>query len=1068
MVRRCFFLPTKLSRPEEFVNVNHTGFGRGTSRARILSAGTLLLAAAIAVLVLSRVEVGRTSGLAATNGYPSLANPLDSLRIARAPIFFEPNLGQTSSEVRFIARGAGYGLFLTRDEAVLKLRGKASAASPVVRMRLSGASPSPRVSGAQQLSGISNYLLGKDPARWRRGVPQYARVHYQDVYPGIDLVYYGTQGKLEFDFEVAPHADPSQIALTFAGPEQASLGTGGDLLVETLGANLKFHAPRIYQRIAGHEHAIRGKFLMLAQNKVAFDIGPYDHNHPLIIDPVLSYSSFLGGAGSESAPFVAVDNALNLYVCGSTTSADFPLKGPVTSPYDGSVLNGAQDVFISKFDANNTLVYSTYLGGSGTDTAAGIASDPITGNVTVAGTTDSSDFPTLNAYQSAAKASGTHAFVTQLAASGAALLYSSYLSGSGTDTATGVALDTKGNAFVTGTTTSSDFPVFPNPGAFQTSSRATNQFFATEFSTTATGDASLVYSTYFGGTSPSDGVTVGGGIAVDPSGNFYITGGTTFTNTGASNDFPILNAYQSTIGGGKDAFVAKFGNPTASTNAGALLYSTYVGGSGDDVGNAIAVDNTGNAYVVGSSSSTETFTGSVTGFQTANKGGASDAFVAKIGSAPASGHTEFPLNYFSYLGGSGADIGLAIAVDSSQGAHIAGSTDSTDFNTSHPVQDALKGGTDAFVALLSTTGSTTSTSQGTYSTYLGGAGADRGTGVAVDFNGLTYVAGETASGDFPTAGSPFQGALNGPMDAFITKLGSSSTLVVTPSLAPSAGTVGVGNQASFIYTITNQGPDTAFNVQLQDVLPATGATFTSSSSSPGSCTPPASGVVNCAIGNLAVNQSATVTIIVTPTSSGTLGNSATVTSNGGQTVSSQSPVMTVSDFSLSASPDTNTVTAGQPATYTITVTPIPTYPESISLACTSGIPSGGSCSFSVTPVTISNTSASTSQLVINTTARVTTTAGLRELGPVYAVWLPFSGLAFLGLGLRGKLSRKQRILGGMTFTLLLSLLLLLPACGGSKKSTTTTTGTPAGTYTVTVSGSSGSASRTAVVTLVVQ
>ncbi len=1085
------------------MKLNCLELGTRFSRNRILVAGMLLVAmGATALWFGADVHphggnvIGKTTVFALDEDLAA-ASPVSSAARARAvydqlPLIFEANYGQSEPLVKFLARGIGYGLFLTSDEAVLELQHPGARnrrfanKSSVLRMKLAGANPYSRTSGLDRLPGKSNYLIGNDPAKWHRNVAQFARVRYSDVYPGIDLVYYGNQGRLEYDFEVAAGTNPEVIGLTFEGADRVRLNSAGDAVLETNGGNVLLNAPRVYQKTGEAKQPVNARFVLRAQNKIGFEIGKYDRTRALVIDPVLSYSTFLGGSGDETSPKIAVDSGNNFYVTGSTTSPNFPTQTPLSS--HGATLNGPQDAFVTKFSPSGAapLLFSTYLGGSGTDSSAGIAVDAGF-NMYVAGTTDSPDFPTLNGFQSAPVSAGKHVFVTAIKSDGSGLIYSTYLSGNGTDIATGVAIDNRANAYVSGTTTStnvsSGFPA--TAGAFQTSSKTTNQFFFSKVNTIASGTASLVYSTYLGGSSPAGGVTQGGGIAVDSNAKVYLTGGTNF------EDMPTLNANQGSLNclsscpppnpSALDAFVAKF-DPAAAPGS-QELYLTYMGGTGDDIGNGIAVDSAGNAYVTGSTTSidiAQPIAPSATAFQTANAGG-TDAFIAKFGN-PATGSTIFPLNYFSYLGGNATDIGVAIAVDSIQNAHVTGSTASTNFHLLNATQGAIGGGTDAFVALIPTT------TTGGYSTFLGGTGNDSGTGIAVDANGTTYVAGETDSANFPTV-SPFQGAPGGATDAFVTKLGALSNIAVTVAVTPTPS-VGVGNQASFAYSIKNNGPDPAAGVTFVDNLPTGNATFTSASASTGASCTGATGTpptITCAIGSLAVQATATVTVILTPTTAVALGNSAAVTVNGSSTPISASASVPVTDFSVSAAPSTATVTAGAPATYTATVTPIPTFNANVSLSCSSGLPSGTTCQFSTNPV-MPTTSPVQTGLVINTTARPTTTALLRPEsilppntpwnGPLYGTWLPVSVLALLGSGISGRSSfsrsgqrgsKKQKLLGGMLFGVLLALTLWLPACGSSTKTTTTASrGTPAGTYTVTVSATSGTASRTTTVTLVVQ
>jgi uncharacterized repeat protein (TIGR01451 family) len=1067
--------------------VSRRGLGASTARSRVVLGAVALLSTAILTIALSRGMQAPRTGTEGSAAISSVRPVRASQLLGQIPMAFEPNQGQTDSRVRFLSRGQGYSIFLTASEAVLESRrvvaGSRSEQTSVVRMALAGSNPSPGVSGENLLPGKSSYLIGNRSADWHSGINQFSRVHYREVYPGIDLVYYGKQGKLEYDFQVSPGADPSQVALKFAGPQSVTLTDSGELSLAVGADTLQMHPPRVFQSVNGRDEEIPAHFVLLASDRVGFQLGAYDHSRELIIDPVLSYSTFLGGSDSENFPTVAVDSSFNIYVAGSTTSTNFPTTTGVVQ----SALAGAANIFVSKFSPTGEapLLFSTYLGGNGTDASVGVAVDKAF-NVYVAGTTSSSNFPvvTATAYQSTAKSGGNHVFISKLNSTGTALVYSTYLSGTGADVATGMAIDTQGIGlvFVTGTTTSKDFPLSTVTPPFQSTSLANNQFFVAKVDTTAVGLISLDFSSYFGGGNPTTGTSTGGGIAVDSSGNLYITGGTNFLHTGATNDFPILNGYQGCLDvsppipapvspppcptnvTAQDAFVAKI-NPTAGQGS-QLIYSTYLGGSDDDIGYGIAVDTAGNAYVTGSTASGDIILPTtITPFQLAYAGN-TDAFLGKIGN-PITTSPIYPLNYFSFLGGaSGADIGLAVAVDPSQEAHITGSTASTDFNVINPVQTTLAGGTDSFVAVLSTTTSTVIGTQGVYSTYLGGSGNDRGTGIAVDPNGVSYVVGETASANFPVV-TPFQASINGAQDAFLSTLTPLSGVSISGTVSPAP--VGVGNPANFVYSIINNGPDTATTISFSDTLPAAGATFTSITASPGSCiTTPVNSVVTCTLGPLAVGSTATVTLVLTPSVATSLSNTGCISVNGGaQSCSDPSPSVQVTDFTIATAPASATVTAGQPASFTVTLNPLPTYTNSISLSCSSGLPTGASCTFTTTPLTIPSTSAVTSTLILNTTARVTTTTELRRyVGPLYATLLPVCGLAILGFGL-GSRARGRRTLSVLLFLTVIGLTMFLPACSGSK-TTTTTTGTPAGTYIITVSGASGGTTHPSVITLVVQ
>jgi uncharacterized repeat protein (TIGR01451 family) len=1069
-----------LGNPEEHVSLNHLGLGTGR-RLTIALLTTLLLASAGALLFGARVSGGTRN--AVTN--PVLAPKADvqANSMGAWPLFFEPNQGQTDARVKFLARGSGYGLFLTSNEAVLKLASRKASGVATVAMRLEGANPAATVRGSELLPGKSSYFIGNDPKKWRTNISQFARVECDEVYPGIDLLYYGNQGQLEYDFRVAPGADAGRIAMTFDGAQSIKLSkVSVDL--KTAAGDVRFEAPRVYQKFGEEERPVEGRFVRLAENKVGFEVGDYDRTRTLVIDPVLSYSTYLGGTGDEVAPKIAVDSGSNFYVAGTTTSADFPLVSGAT-PFQ-STLKGTSDSFIAKFDSlGSTLLFATYLGGTGTETVAGVGVDAAF-NVYVGGTTTSGDFPvSATAFQSLPKTAGSHVYVSQLNSGGTSLLYSTYLSGSKTDLATGFAIDNRANAYVTGTTTSdTDFPVTSGTQAWPPAKPGI-QFFVSKVNTSSSGPNSLAFSTYFGGAKPVTGQAIGGGVAVDSSGNIYITGGTNFLHLSTSgtdlDDFPIVNATQSCLDivtpvppptsatpcdAGKtalDAFVAKI-NPTAATGA-QVVYSTYLGGLLDDVGTGIAVDSANNAYITGFTSSTDLSTGipsSIKPYQAA-LAVAPDAFVAKIGGAQSA--SIFPLTYFSFLGGSGIDQGDAIAVDTVQGVRVTGKTSSGNFPTSSnpapppplpvPLQPALAGGFDAFVARIDTTTGTSSTGAGQWSSWLGGSGNDAGTGIAVDSNNAIYVSGQTASANFPKV-NPFQAALKGPTDAFVSKISAVSTLAIAATATPAV--VGVGNTVTFKYAITNNGPDPAFNVVLTDLTSGTATTTR------GACTavsgPPAS--VTCSIGIVNVGDTVTVSVVLTPTTVAPLGNSATVTYNNGSSVSASASA-TVTDFSISVAPPSDTKPAGQTATYTVTVTPQPTYSGSVALSCSSGLPAQSSCTITTSPVTIPNTSPVTAQLAISTTARPITTAQSWWSGLIYALWLPIGGVALLGSG-----SRRRRWLAGLFALTLVAIVGLQLGCGSSSPTPPAPSGTPAGTYTVTVSGSSGSASRTSTLTLVVE
>jgi hypothetical protein len=1117
---------------EELVKLNFRELGTRyypvlLSFALLLALGglALLSGASVSQLAVSGANQATSPAFAA----PALApNPLSvHADFGRLPLGFEPNQGQTDPQVKFLARGPGYGLFLTSDRAVLSLP-SASRNASVVSMQLAGADPDATVNGTDQLPGKTNYFIGNDPAKWHRDIPQFARVRYQNVYPGVDLVYYGQQGQLEYDFEVAPGADPGQIALRFPGAEKSTLDGNGDLILTSGEGKVQLKAPRVYQADGASEQPVAGRFAVRQDGQVSFELGAYDRRRALVIDPVLTYSTYFGGSANEACslilaiasppsgcPAVAIDPSSNIYIAGSTTSADFPIAPPVATPPSAfqPALATAPDVFVTKLIASGSAIaFSTYLGGNGVDTTAGVAVDSAF-NVVVAGNTTSTNFPTTvaSAFQATASNAGAHAFVSELDPTGETLRYSTYLSGDGTESARGLALDPRDKIYVIGTTTSKNIPdathSFPATlDAIQATSLGTSQFFVSKIDPTLIGFPSLPYSTYFGGGNPINGLTLGGAIAVDANSNVYITGGTNFQHTGSTTtDFPILNAYQGCLDTSPplttpttipacatnvtapDAFVAKI-NPAASAGA-QLLYSTYLGGTGNDAGFGIAVDTGLSAYVTGSTTSTDfTIPSGTIPFQRcldtpANPSPcpagvtASDAFVGKFGT-PCTGTTctttAVPFTYFSYLGGSGVDVGLGIVVDTLQGARLAGWTSSTDFPTpNNPISAALRGPVDGFVARIDTTASST-LALGHYGTYLGGNGSDFATSIATDAQGNSYAVGETTSTNFPTA-NPLQANLNGASDVFLTKLGPTLKLAVTETVTPNP--VGVGNNATFTYTITNDG-DLTTGIIFTDVLPST-ATFVSAASSPGQANCPAgtNSTVTCTIGTLNGGGVATVTVVLAPTlpalplQPGSVSDGGKVSIFGTPTVVTPAPppaVAAVNNFGIGVSPTTVTVAAGIPASYTVTVTPTGNIPNTVTLAA-SGAPTGGTSSFpNGTSFTNLSSGPQSRQLVVNTTARVTTPASIFPAGrPFYAALFPVSGLALLGVGIGGKKSRRRRVLMGMLLACFFALVVFQMGCGSSS-TTSTTSGTPAGTYNLTVTATSGAATRTQQIVLVVQ
>ena len=1027
----------------------------------------------------------------------SRVNPAEArAAFGRLPMSFEPNQGQSDGSVKFLARGNGYGLYLTSREAALVFGGgQKGQTSAAVEMKFAGANLEAQGAGSDRLPGHSNYFIGNDPSRWLRNVPQFGRVAYREIYPGIDLAFYGNQGRLEYDFDVAPGADPDRIQLDLTGADKLQVASNGDLVLAKNGRELRFQAPRVYQNSAAGEQNVSGAFVLRGNDHVSFKVGDYDRSRTLVIDPVLVFSSYLGGSLAESCgvivngsqaspvahcPAIAVDGSQRVYVAGSTLSSDFP------SPTGSPALNGpGADVFLVRFNPTGTaLDYTTYLGGSGTEYPVGIGVDSGL-NVYIAGTTTSGDFPTTPANAFQASASGTHVFVTKFDSSGSVRLYSTYLAGSGTDAASGMALDSLAHVYVVGITTSTNTPstaAFPATiGALQSCPGETisgtcptppsSQFFFSKVDPSQIGSLSLPYSTYVGGSTPANASLMGGAVAVDSSFNVYLTGGTGFS------DMPIVNAFQSANGGGRDAWVAKLNAPANNTQQYTPAYETYLGSGANEDAYGVATDGT-NAFVTGSASASgiTTVPGAVasgTGFPQAFGGGASDAFVAKFGVPTTTGTTQgsVPLSYFTYLGGGADDAGLSIVADSNQNAYVTGWTDSGNFPSTATLTPG--GPRDAFAARILTTGtSTNSGSTGTSSSIiLGGSGTDTGTSVALDPALNFYVAGDTNSGNFP---SPSSLAAGGGTDAFVAKLGPKVGLTFTCSGTGCPGTnptvspnpVGVGSQVTFDYAIYNLGD------------PVTGVVFTDNFGSNVSlgtpagatCGTPSGGTVVCTItgtvGTTATNTTPThVRISVTAPSTAPSGtqitNSATLSVLGtGFQVSSTPQSAQVNDFSVSmVPPSAATVIAGGVATFTAKVSAVPLntggFPGSVSLACAS-LPPQSTCDFGTNnPIPNMSNGPQSRVFEIKTTARITTPASLFRGGPSYALWMPIFGAGLLGAGI----SRKRRFLLGAFFAVILGIALSQAGCGGGGSSSTTT-GTPTGTYTVIVNATGGATRST--------
>ncbi|MBZ5544498.1 MAG: SBBP repeat-containing protein [Acidobacteriia bacterium] len=1128
----------------------------------------------------------------------------------RLPLSFEVNRGQTDGRVRFLSRGQGYTLFLTSEEAVLSLRsasqkskvkgqkakgserrlpvppgtletttdsGQLTKDNPsVLRMRLAGANRNARVVGLDELPGRSNYFLGNDAAQWRTNVPSYGRVRYEQVYPGIDLVYHGKEpearsqesqtnpnrpatrdAELEFDFVVAPGADPRAIRFAVetengsskieirnsklgspdpspesrvASPELLRIDATGDLVISTEAGDVRLRKPVVYQQhsavgiqhsaAAGNRqsaidnrHFLDGRYVLRTSSletrkskienrnsklgprdpdpefrtpspefEVSFQLASFDPTRPLVIDPVLSYSTYLGGSGLDYGAGIAVDRARSAYVTGYTNSRDFPLGQPVQgAPGGGRCGSGldtyaCSDAFVVKLDATGTrLVYATYFGGSGEDYGAAIAVDAA-GGAYITGYTNSTNLATVRAFQPGhgGGVCGTppntfpcfDAFVAKLDREGSSLVYSTYLGGSADDYGQGIAVDTGGNAIVSGFTASSDFPL----------ARAVqDQFgggsydaFVTKLRAAGT---ALVYSTYLGGS----GDDFGARTAVDTGGNAYATGSTN------SPDFPTSHALQPAYAGGTcgalsstfpcfDAYVAKL-NPQ-----GAFAYSTYLGGSGGDYGYGIAVDSSGSAYLTGQTTSVD-FPVTWHAFQTSGGGTSTDAFVTKLrpdGAAAA---------YSTYLGGEGAEAGLDIAVDSAHSAYVTGYTYGSGFPLVEPVQKMSGGFFDAFLAKVDA-----AAGMGLeFSTYLGGSGNEKAHGVAVDNRGSAYLVGETFSTDFPVTPSALERAYGGgSYDAFVAKLTTQQLRVLSLSTAK----LGFAGQR----TGTTSAHDT---VSLRGDGEAPASLFfdgrvVGTSSDPEELTLTNAGRAPRALSgitttgdftqtsdcdeSLPAGGSCTTLVTFTPAAPGPRSGSLTVTDAHPPEAQSASLLGMGRDFSVSASPGAAEIAAGESATFTLTLEPAGGFDKTVTLGC-SGAPPAAACVVSPSRVTLDGTGSARARVKLQTTARgeATPEADVSSPGLFAPRSLPSALLAILALSLallrmaviRGRLRWAR---AGLAVAMFAVLFWSTCAEGGGAPVPPfpLPEGTPAGTYTFTLTGTCGSLAHSTAVTLTVK
>ena len=844
-------------------------------------------------------------GSAAVGG-PDSSAPLSASRMqasadlaaSRSSLRFEENLGQTDERVRFIARSPGLMLFLTDTDAVFALaeprsedaaremrldpkRAPEPSNGRVIRMRMNGVHPRPALSAEAELPGVSNYFLGDDPAGWRAGVRSFGSVRYSSVYQGVDLFYYGNDGALEYDFVVAPGIDARQIELVFDGADAIELTEDGSLVIRAGPCELRQAPPACYQSLGDGRETVSGRFEISDGNTVRFDLGAYDTDRPLVIDPTLSYSTYLGGGLDDKTSDVKVDGWGQAYVVGYTTSPNFPrVNGPWT-------YSGEYDAFVTVLGrAGMALLYSTYLGGTDDDYASAVALDA-EGAVHLVGTTLSSNFPVVNPIETNAGNPDLDAFVAKISPTGTSLVYSTYLGGDDEDRGGGIAVDTAGSAYVCGSTRSTDFPTV---SPYQTDQGHGPDAFISKLSASGT---SLVYSTYLGSTG-EDGAA---DIAVTGGGEAVVAG---YTN---SADFPRMNPFQNVLRGELDCFVTKL-----SSTGTALRFSTYLGGSDYDDTFALDLDSDGAAVIVGYTYSND--------FPTHNAiyddhvAGDPDAFV--LGLTPGGN----ALRFSTYLPGNDYDGAYDVTIGPLDRVYVVGSTYSTNFPLLGELQHDTDGTqADAFVTCLNPAGTTLY-----YSTYLGGMAYDAAVAVAVDNSGSAYVAGITQSSNFPTV-NPYQ-AINrgGEHECFVSKIAAASAdLRVTLECTPEP--VYTGQQLTYTLRVANLGPYLAGDVIASLNVPE-GTRFVSYHANVGHYVPPHNtGIGYFYIGSVgypfSTGPNLTLVVEVVAAGGATIVNSAAVISTAPDPVSANNTAMVTSHVITGIVPPdittaTGLVVAGKP------------------------------------------------------------------------------------------------------------------------------------------------------------
>ncbi|MFQ5428443.1 MAG: SBBP repeat-containing protein [Thermodesulfobacteriota bacterium] len=687
---------------------------------------------------------------------------------AGLPLYFIKNNGQTDAAVKFYEKGGGHATFFTGKGVTISL--VKDKLAKTVKFSFLGANKEIKVSAEEVLETRVNYFKGKDNKQWRRDVPVYGSVMYSGVYDNVDIRFYGTNSNIEHDIIVKAGGDPKDVRFGYEGVKSINVSESGELEVALSDGMIVEQKPFIYQEIDGKRVEVEGSYRIINKGldgaaSYGFNVASYDHARELVIDPVIDYSTYLGGSSSDFARDVAVDASGAAYLTGWTLSPDFPMRTPVQGVYGGGVLSG--DVFVTKINpAGTAVVFSTYIGGNSDEDSNAIAVDT-SGNVYVTGYTQSLNYPVFKAFQPGFAGGTKDAFVTKLNPTGNAFIFSTYIGGIASEKAKDITVDATGYVYLTGWTASFNFPLV-NP--IQPVMRGVQDVFVLKMRPPGRG---LDYSTLLGGSDSDSGRS----ITIDATGAAYVTGHTWSFN------FPLMYPVQGTFGGVKDVVVFKI-NPAGT----GLEFSTYLGGTGAEKSKGIALDSNKSVYVVGWTSSPDfpvvnPIQGALLGTQ--------DAFLVKL--APPGRRILFS----TYLGGSDSDSGRDLAIDSSDSAYVVGHTRSDDFPIVNPLQGMFGGVRDAFVTKVNPSGSSI-----TFSTFLGGDGDDTARGIAFDNSGAFYVAGGSDSYNYPIV-KPIQGTNAGLNDLFVTKMRSGGGAALILGITPDAVVVTQGGTLGYTASILN-------------------------------------------------------------------------------------------------------------------------------------------------------------------------------------------------------------------------------------------------------------------------